>query len=83
MVFAAELAAVAGRLDGAVVDRHRSVLGSLGLPLTYRGDRWPQLLEAMGRDKKRRSSDGEGRYRFVLLEDVGRPVHGVPVTAAG
>jgi len=69
MVFAAELAAVAGRLDGAVVDRHRSVLGSLGLPLTYRGDRWPQLLEAMGRDKKTRGD----LLRFVVLDDVARP----------
>ncbi len=32
MVFAAELARLAGRLGEAVVDRHRRVLGSLGLP---------------------------------------------------
>src|SRR5690606_7451841 len=43
MVFVAELAALAGRLDESVVDRHRSVLAALGLPLTYRGDRWEQL----------------------------------------
>jgi hypothetical protein len=30
----------------------------------------------MGRDKKRRAGDG---YRFVLLEDVGQPLWGVPV----
>ena len=69
MVFAAELAQLAGRLDPAVVDRHRAVLGSLGLPLTYRGDRWPQLLEAMRRDKKTRGD----LLRFVVLDDVGRP----------
>ncbi|WP_298802991.1 3-dehydroquinate synthase [uncultured Pseudokineococcus sp.] len=69
MVFAAELAALAGRLDEAVVERHRSVLGSLGLPLTYRGDRWPQLLQAMGRDKKTRGD----LLRFVVLDDVARP----------
>jgi 3-dehydroquinate synthase len=69
MVFAAELAQLAGRLDPAVVDRHRAVLGSLGLPLTYRGDRWPQLLEAMRRDKKSRGDV----LRFVVLDDVGRP----------
>lgn len=69
MVFAAELAQLAGRLDPAVVDRHRAVLGSLGLPLTYRGDRWPQLLEAMRRDKKARGD----LLRFVVLDGVGRP----------
>lgn len=69
MVFAAELAQLAGKLDEAVVDRHRAVLGSLGLPLTYRGDRWPQLLQAMGRDKKTRGD----RLRFVVLDDVARP----------
>ncbi len=69
MVFVAELAQLAGRLDPAVVDRHRSVLGSLGLPLTYRGDRWPQLLEAMGRDKKTRGDV----LRFVVLDGLARP----------
>jgi len=69
MVFAAELAALAGRLDESVVARHRAVLGSLGLPLTYRGDRWPQLLQAMGRDKKSRGD----LLRFVVLDDVARP----------
>ena len=69
MVFVAELAQLAGRLDPAVVDRHRSVLGSLGLPLTYRGDRWPQLLDAMRRDKKTRGD----RLRFVVLDGIGRP----------
>jgi 3-dehydroquinate synthase len=69
MVFAAELARLAGRLDDAVVDRHRSVLGSLGLPMEYRGDRWPQLLDGMRRDKKTRGD----LLRFVVLDDVARP----------
>ena len=34
-------------------------------------------LAAMGHDKKRRT--GDARQRFVLLEDVGRPVWGLPV----
>ena len=34
----------------------------------------------MGRDKKRTSTDGPAGHRFVLLEDIGRPVTGVPVT---
>jgi 3-dehydroquinate synthase len=70
MMFAAELARLAGRLDEAVVDRHRAVLTSVGLPVTYRGDRWDQLLSAMRRDKKSRGD----LLRFVVLERVGRPV---------
>ena len=69
MVFAAELARLAGRLSEDVVDRHRAVLQSLGLPVTYRGDRWPQLLDAMRRDKKSRGD----LLRFVILDDVARP----------
>jgi 3-dehydroquinate synthase len=69
LVFAAELARLAGRLDEAAVDRHRSVLSALGLPVSYRADRWPQLLEAMRIDKKARGD----RLRFVVLEAIGRP----------
>ncbi|WP_245859263.1 3-dehydroquinate synthase [Luteimicrobium subarcticum] len=69
MVFVAELARLAGKLDDDVVDRHRSILTSLGLPVTYRGDRWDQLLGAMRRDKKSRGD----LLRFVILEGVGRP----------
>ncbi|MBX9245866.1 3-dehydroquinate synthase [Actinotalea ferrariae] len=69
MVFAAELARLAGRLDDAVADRHRTVLESLGLPTTYRGDRWERLLTAMRRDKKSRGD----LLRFVVLEGIGRP----------
>ena len=69
MVYAAELARRAGRLDDAVVDRHRSVLASVGLPTSYRGDRWPKLYEAMKRDKKTRGS----LLRFVVLDGLARP----------
>ncbi len=34
----------------------------------------------MGRDKKRSAADGPARHRFVLLEDIGRPVRSVPVS---
>jgi 3-dehydroquinate synthase len=69
MVYVAELARLAGRLSDEVVDRHRSILTSLGLPTTYRGDRWDRLLAAMRRDKKTRGD----LLRFVVLEDIGRP----------
>jgi len=69
MAFVAELARLAGRLDEDAVDRHHSVLRSVGLPVTYRGDRWPQLLEAMKVDKKARGD----RLRFVVLDAIGKP----------
>jgi len=69
MVYVAELARLAGRLDDEAVDRHRRVLRALGLPTTYRGDRWPQLLEAMKVDKKSRGD----RLRFVVLDAIGKP----------
>ncbi|SKC71392.1 3-dehydroquinate synthase [Krasilnikoviella flava] len=69
MVFAAELARLGGKLDDAVVDRHRAILDSLGLPTTYRGDRWDKLLAAMQRDKKTRGN----LLRFVVLDDVAKP----------
>ena len=70
MVFAAELARVAGKLDDAVVDRHRTILTRLGLPTSYRDDKWDELLAAMRRDKKTRGD----LLRFVVLDDVARPV---------
>jgi 3-dehydroquinate synthase len=69
MVYAAELSRLAGRLDDAVVDRHRSALAGVGLPTSYRGDRWPKLYDAMRRDKKSRGS----QLRFVVLEGLARP----------
>jgi 3-dehydroquinate synthase len=70
MVFAAELARLSGHLADDVVARHREVLTSVGLPVSYRGDRWEQLLAVMRRDKKSRGS----LLRFVILEAVEHPV---------
>jgi 3-dehydroquinate synthase len=69
MMFVAELARLAGRLDEASADRHRSVLELLGLPTSYRGAEWPQLLDAMRVDKKSRGD----QLRFVVLEAIARP----------
>ncbi len=70
MVFVAELARLAGRLDDGTAEQHRTVLQSLGLPVTYGGAGWPQLLEAMRVDKKSRGD----LMRFVVLEGIARPV---------
>ncbi len=69
MVFVAELARLAGRLDEATAERHRAVLNSLGLPVTYAGGRWEQLLEAMRLDKKTRGD----QLRFIVLDALAKP----------
>ena len=69
MVYAAELARLTGRLPDAVVDRHRSILTSLQLPVSYPGGRWQTLLSVMKRDKKARGS----LLRFIVLDDIARP----------
>jgi 3-dehydroquinate synthase len=69
LVYAATLAARAGRLDEATATRHRAVLELLGLPVSYRPDAWPDLLATMRVDKKARGS----RLRFVVLDGLARP----------
>ncbi|MDT5196986.1 MAG: 3-dehydroquinate synthase [Mycobacterium sp.] len=69
LVFAAELGRLAGRLDDATADRHRSVLTSLGLPVSYDADALPHLLEYMAGDKKTRA----GVLRFVVLDGLAKP----------
>jgi 3-dehydroquinate synthase len=70
LVYAAEVGRLAGLTPAPLAGRHRSVLGEIGLPLGYRGDRWPALLQAMRRDKKTRGD----LLRFVVLEELARPV---------
>ena len=69
MMFAAELARSVGRLSDEDADRHRSILETLGLPVTYRKDRWQGLLDGMRRDKKSRGD----LLRFVVLDGVAKP----------
>jgi 3-dehydroquinate synthase len=69
LVFAAELARLAGRLDDETAARHRTVLTSLGLPASYDPDALPQLLEVMRTDKKTRA----GMLRFVVLDGLAKP----------
>jgi 3-dehydroquinate synthase len=69
MVYAAELSRLAGRLDAAVVDRHRRVLAALGLPTSYPAGVFQELLDAMRVDKKARGAT----LRFVVLDELARP----------
>jgi 3-dehydroquinate synthase len=68
-VFAAELARAAGRLDDATADRHRAVLQSIGLPVSYEAGVLPELVETMRGDKKSRA----GMLRFVVLDGLAKP----------
>ncbi|HWI43498.1 MAG TPA: 3-dehydroquinate synthase [Nocardioides sp.] len=69
-VYVAELAARAGGLPQELVERHRSAFGRVGLPTTWQDADFDTLLATMRVDKKARGN----RLRFVVLEDVGRPV---------
>jgi 3-dehydroquinate synthase len=64
-----------------LLELHEDLLRAAGLPLKVPVVDVECVLEAMGRDKKRRSSDRASEYRFVLLGDVGHPERDVPVSA--
>jgi 3-dehydroquinate synthase len=68
LVFAAELAAAAGRLSRADADRHRELIAAMGLPTSYRGN-WARLQSVMRIDKKARGAS----LRFVVLDGLGNP----------
>ena len=73
MVAAARLSA--RKFDNDLVSLHQSLLKFAGLPTKLPNMDAEEILAAMHKDKKRR----DGGHRFVLLEDVGKPVWGVPV----
>lgn len=70
-VFAAELSGILGYIDQDLVDYHRQLLGSLGLPISWSGGDWDSVLALMHRDKKARGNT----LRFVVLEGIGHPIH--------
>jgi len=70
MVFAAELARLAGHLTADDVALHTDVLASVGLPVRYPRTAWPELRATMSLDKKTRGA----RLRMVILDGVGNPV---------
>ena len=70
-VYAAELSHLLGYIDQDLVDYHRSLLGSLGLPTSWNNGSWSDVLALMHQDKKARGN----KLRFVVLESVGHPIH--------
>ncbi|MFE0594137.1 3-dehydroquinate synthase [Micromonospora echinospora] len=69
LVYAGTLSRLAGRLDAATAERHRTVVTALGLPTSYPAEAWPDLLATMRVDKKARGA----RLRFVVLDGLARP----------
>jgi 3-dehydroquinate synthase len=69
MVYVAELARLAGRLEPDDAQRHESVLAAVGLPTRFAGAPFDELLATMRVDKKSRGS----QLRFVVLDGIGRP----------
>jgi 3-dehydroquinate synthase len=70
LVYAAALGRRLRGLDQRVADRHRGILARLGLPTSYRRDAFEELHEIMRIDKKARGN----RIRFIVLDDLARPV---------
>jgi 3-dehydroquinate synthase len=83
-------AVAAGMLAAACISRkrfgrdltrvHEDLISAAGLPRRVPDVDVERALLAMGRDKKRFSADRPAGHRFVLLEDIGRPVRSVPVS---
>lgn len=67
MVFAAELARLAGFIDADLVARHREVLTRIGQGITYRADAFDDMRTMMSLDKKTRGST----LRFIVLDTLG------------
>lgn len=68
MMFVAELSRRAGYAAADLVERHRAILDAVGLPVSYPGDAYDDLLQTMRLDKKTRGD----QLRFVILQDQGR-----------
>ncbi|MFL6158295.1 MAG: 3-dehydroquinate synthase, partial [Marmoricola sp.] len=69
MVYVAELARLAGRLDDATAARHAEALAAVGLPTRFDAIDFETLLATMAVDKKTRGS----QLRFVVLDGLAKP----------
>ena len=67
MMFIAQLAHMRELIDADLVERHRRIIMSVGLPTTYIPAVFEELYLGMTRDKKNR----DGSIRFVALTNVG------------
>jgi 3-dehydroquinate synthase len=68
-VYVAEVARLAGVLDDATAERHRTAFERVGLPTRWHGASYDELRAAMAVDKKARGST----LRLVVLAGIGAP----------
>ena len=78
LVFAAELSQICLGLSQDEVQKHRDLLTKFNLPISYRRDALPELLECMQGDKKVRG----GKVRFIGIRKAGKVGWLEDVTAA-
>lgn len=70
MMGAARIGVELGLIDEELLNRQADLLRAFGLPLVAPGLAMTVIMDAMQRDKK----VVQGKQRFVLLEEIGRPV---------
>ena len=68
MAFIAYLSESLSLISPEVSRLHIETLSRLGLPVTYKGAEWPELLAAMKLDKKSRGNT----LRFVVITEIGK-----------
>ena len=68
MAFIAYLSESLSLISPEVSKLHIDTLSRLGLPVTYAGAQWPELLAAMKLDKKSRGNT----LRFVVITEIGK-----------
>ena len=68
MAFIAYLSESLSLISPEVSKLHIETLSRLGLPVTYSGAEWPELLAAMKLDKKSRGNT----LRFVVITEIGK-----------
>ena len=69
MMHAANLAYLTGHIDEELVNYHRYILESVGLPVSWNGADFEDVLALMHKDKKARGNI----LRFVILDSIGHP----------
>jgi 3-dehydroquinate synthase len=68
MVFIANLSEQLGLISTDFRNQHIEILSKIGLPVTYSGASFPELLSAMRVDKKSRGNT----LRFVVTTEIGK-----------
>lgn len=68
MAYIAYLSEALNLISPELRSLHINTLAALGLPVTYQGAEWPELLAAMKLDKKSRGNS----LRFVVISEIGK-----------